>query len=62
MFLFKGIYTYNLSIREDPGLKASQGNFKESRIKLNMQRKGRKGKGQEEEEGEGGEEGWKRSS
>lgn len=54
MFLFKGIYTYNLSIREDPGLKANQGNFKENRIKLTMQRKGRKEKGQEEEEGEGG--------
>lgn len=52
MLLIKGIYIYNLSIHEDPGLKASQSNLENGR-KLNMQRERRKEERQEEEEEEG---------
>ena len=41
MLFIKGIYIYNLSLHEDPGLKASQSNLENCR-KLNMQREGRK--------------------
>lgn len=52
MLFIKGIYIYNLSLHEDPGLKASQSNLENCR-KLNMQREGRKEERQEEEEEEG---------
>lgn len=53
MLLIKGIYTYSLSIPEDPGLKASQSNLENHR-KVNMQKEGRKEERQEEEEKGGG--------